>query len=738
MKVRTYLTLTAVAALVPVVLLATAALNMLHDAEREAALRSVHETARATALIVDSELAAAEARLRALGTSAQLEAGDLSAFYRQAKAVTAGDDSWIVLFDAEGQQLLNTRAEQGAPLPRRRRPERGLETLRTGRPFISNLIEGPVAQRPVISIEVPAPLSGDSRYVIGQAFVAEYFDRAFAQPGLQAAWVIGIIDRDGFTIARSRAARQFLGRPTAPELIKAARETGEGVLRARSLDGVEVYAVYTRSKMSGWIVSVGVPVDEIERTARRAAMVAGTGLLAAIVAALAVALLLGRRLADAIAAAARSAAALGRGEAALAAQSGVNEVDKLHAALAEAGELLRSERESRATAESARAELFASEQEARRMAEQQNRMKDEFLAMLGHELRNPLGAIANAVSIIDTAGLSAESSRRAAAVISRQSRHLGRIVDDLLDVSRVMSGKVYLDRQRIDLAEAVRLAAGALSETRRTGPHLLQVDTQPAWVDADPTRLEQIISNLVVNAAKYTPGTGRIDIQVRAAGGNAVLTVRDTGIGIPGHLLPHVFEVFVQGPAQLDRTQGGLGIGLALVQRLVTLHGGTVEARSEGAGKGSTFTVCLPLAAEPAGDDSAARTSRPVRDGSRVLLVEDSEDNRQTLAAVLSIYGHTVIEAADGHAGLRLALAETFDVAVIDIGLPGMDGYELARRLRAAPATAAMRLIAVTGYGQEEDRRRALEAGFDAHLVKPAEPARLLDAIARVDRHTGS
>ncbi|WP_420475525.1 ATP-binding protein [Noviherbaspirillum sp. ST9] len=732
MKIRTYLTLTAAAVLVPVILFAAVALNMLLNAERKAALRAVHETARATALSVDRELAAAEARLRALATSQHLTRQNLDSFYWQARNTLGSEEGWIVLFDRSGQQLVNTRTAFGDPLPRRSRPEIGIETMRNGSVYVSNLLHGNVVNRPVISVEVPVPHPDGPRFILSQAFVAEYFNRVFDQAAMAPDGVIGIFDRDGLTVARSRGAAEFVGKPTVPDLIEAARSADEGMLRTRNLEGKEVYGIYTRSKMSGWIVAVGVPINHIEDAARKAVLVSGIGLLAAIAGAIVVAYLLGRRLADAIGGAVRSATALGRGEQPAETSSGVVEVDRLHAALAEAGTILRRERDSRTAAEAERAALFASEQEARRLAEQQNKTKDEFLAMLGHELRNPLGAISNAVAIMETAGLSAESSQRAQAVISRQSQHLARIVDDLLDVSRVMSGKVFLNRQHLDLAESVRHCVASLSGTRRIGAHTLDVDVEPAWVDADPTRIEQVISNLLLNAAKYTPGAGCITVRVRACEGKAMLTVSDNGIGIPAQLMSQIFDVFVQGPAQLDRSQGGLGIGLALVQRLVMLHGGTVTAHSDGAGKGSMFIVALPLATE-AGNAGSLGVPHPAAGGGyRVLLVEDNEDNRQTLSAVLSIFGHTVSAAGDGSAGLQAAMEEVPDVAVIDIGLPGIDGYEVARRLRASPVTRGIRLVAVTGYGQQEDRDRALAAGFDVHLVKPVEPARLLEAINRL------
>ncbi len=730
MKVRTYLALAATAVLVPVVIFSAVVLNKLLDAERKTALRSVQETARATALTVDRELASAEATLRVLGTSSYLAQNDLRAFYEQAKTATESQGSWIVLFDRAGQQLINTYAPFGTDLPRRGHPERGLEIMRMQKLDVSNLVVGSLARQPLISVESPVPLDQGRRYVIAQVFPITHFQQALAQPGIPQNWVLGIFDRQGVVIARSRSADVYAGKPGPHELLQAAHTSADGVLRTRSLEGGDVYGVHTRSAESGWTIGIGVPVHDIEETARRAVRLAGIGLLAALACALGVAAFLARRLAQPMAAASQSALALGRGERPQFAGSGVDEFDTLQAALAEAGRLLERERDSRTQAERERAQLFASEQEARRIAESQNKAKDEFLAMLGHELRNPLGAIMNAVAMLESSRLSEDSAYRARSVIARQGRHLTHIVDDLLDLSRVISGKVFLHRQRIDLAQAVQASVTALHDGSTGAAHMIRVRAATAWIDGDPVRIEQIVGNLLVNACKYTPPAGLIEVTVDCEDGNAVLTVRDSGIGIPADLLPTVFDVFVQGPATLDRAQGGLGVGLSLVRRLVTLHGGMVAAESAGPGRGSTFTVRLPLAAGQVQNEGAGAAPPPAtRRGCHVLLVEDNDDNRQTLAAILDLYGYQVTQAGDGTQGLHKALAEPPQVAVVDIGLPGMNGYEVARRLRSTPAAGAVGLIAVTGYGQQEDRQRALDAGFDLHLVKPVDPARLLQAI---------
>jgi signal transduction histidine kinase len=369
------------------------------------------------------------------------------------------------------------------------------------------------------------------------------------------------------------------------------------------------------------------------------------------------------------------------------------------------------------------------EMEERRDAERKSHAKDEFLAMLGHELRNPLSAISSASSLIGLPGANAEAVGRAKLIIQRQSQHLSRIVDDLLDLSRAMSGKILLSRKPIDLSNLVSGCLETFRATGRTAGYRFSVDLAPGWVDGDPTRLEQITSNLLDNALKYTPAGGSIDIGLALEGEDVVLTVRDSGVGIPAELLPHVFDVFVQGAISIDRSQGGLGIGLSLVRRLVELHGGSVSAESEGNGNGSTFTIRLPRT-EPVTAAAAPQQTHGDNTGKPpVLLIEDNEDGREMMATMLAAHGFPVDQAADGLQGVAAAQARHPAVALVDIGLPGIDGYEVARRLRRDPGTQDIRLIALTGYGLAEDQRRVLEAGFDRHLVKPVSIEQLLEAL---------
>jgi len=368
------------------------------------------------------------------------------------------------------------------------------------------------------------------------------------------------------------------------------------------------------------------------------------------------------------------------------------------------------------------------EVEDRQVAERQNHAKDEFLAMLGHELRNPLSAISSAASLIGLPGVSLDGVGRAKKIIQRQSQHLGRIVDDLLDLSRAMSGKIRLSRAPLDLATLVASSLETYRATGRSTDYELSQDLDPGWIDGDATRLEQITSNLIDNALKYTPPGGRIEVRTWTENEDVVLSVRDSGVGIAPDLLPHVFDVFVQGSSTLDRAQGGLGIGLSLVRRLAELHGGSIEAESKGPGGGSTFTLRLPriehLAPASAQTDSAPEHGKP-----SVLLIEDNDDGREMMAMMLSCYGYEVRHAADGLQGLELASSSQPDLALVDIGLPGLDGYEIARRLRADAATRDIKLVALTGYGSAEDLQRVLDAGFDLHLVKPVDIDHLMQVI---------
>jgi PAS domain S-box-containing protein len=363
--------------------------------------------------------------------------------------------------------------------------------------------------------------------------------------------------------------------------------------------------------------------------------------------------------------------------------------------------------------------------------EREARLKDEFLAMLAHELRNPLAPLLTAAGLLEGTPPPAlvERVRR---VLDRQVRHLARLVDDLLDVSRITRGRIELRREGVDVPAVVAAAVEGIRPQVEQRGHRLEVSVAAGTppVEADPVRLEQVLSNLLSNAVKYTPPGGRIELE---AGGREALeiTVRDDGVGIDPELLPRVFDPFVQGDRSLDRSEGGLGIGLTLVKHLIELHGGTCSIHSEGAGRGVEVRVRLPVASATAA--TAAPVRRPRRGADlRVLVVDDHRDAADMLAQSLTARGHFTCTAYDGPTGLERARLERPDVALLDIGLPGMDGYELGRRIRRTPGLESCVLVAITGYGQDADRRRSAEAGFTAHLLKPIDPATLQDILGSV------
>ena len=378
-------------------------------------------------------------------------------------------------------------------------------------------------------------------------------------------------------------------------------------------------------------------------------------------------------------------------------------------------------------------------------AQRENRSKDEFLAMLAHELRNPLGAIQGAVHALGLMNQTEPMSVRATGIIKRQVVHMARLVDDLLDVGRAVTGKIVLKRQPVNLADSVKATIATIASGNPHNHARLDLTSEPVWVSGDPVRLEQIVGNLVSNALKFTRGDGVISVFVGREADDAVLRVTDKGIGIPPDMLPKIFDLFVQAHQTIDRTRGGLGIGLTLVRRLAELHGGGVHAASEGDGRGSTFTVRMPTVAAPKVDSDAApagtdAATRRHFESRRVLLVDDNHDSREMYRAVLRAHGHDVCEAPDGEhalALLQLATDRPLDVAFIDIGLPGgMDGYELARRIRTLPNCGALRLVALTGYGFPEDRQQSKLAGFARHLVKPVDPEALQRELSAVTPQT--
>jgi PAS domain S-box-containing protein len=368
-----------------------------------------------------------------------------------------------------------------------------------------------------------------------------------------------------------------------------------------------------------------------------------------------------------------------------------------------------------------------------------DRRKDEFLATLAHELRNPLAPIRNSLQILKMPRLDAATVERTREMMERQAEHLVRLVDDLLDVSRVMRGKIELRKEPVELATVIARAVETAKPLIEVQGHRLDIMLPPdsLLLDADPVRLVQVVGNLLTNAAKYSEARGHIRLTAWREGAGVALRVRDTGIGIAPDVLPHVFELFVQADHASNKSQGGLGIGLTLVKNLVEMHGGNVEAHSDGLGEGAEFVVRLPLLAgqrpEPSAEADGERQDGAAP-GHRLLVVDDNRDAALSLAMLLRLQGHEVHVAHDGPSALEVAKSLRPALVFLDIGMPGMDGYEAARRLRQTPGFEKTVLAALTGWGQREDRRRSAEAGFDHHLVKPPDPKAVEDLLASLPK----
>ena len=724
MRLRAHLIVLVGAAVLPLLLFAVVIVRQDVAERRQIMDRGMQDTVRALSLAVDGEIKTSLAVLQTLASSPFLDRGDLAHFHDFcARTMRNRPDAYVVLFDPTGKVLLNSSRSYGAALPNPltgtrpagadpRYPEVPLgggdpvkNVLESAAPVVSDLFISLLTRAPRISLDVPVTRAGELRYVLEMSIDAMEFTRVLQAQRPPADTVLSLIDRGGIVIARTRDAAERVGKRVEPEFGQqiSASDAGSGV--GHTSQGMPLYRAHARSPLSGWTTSLGEPKSvAFAPLSNILALLAG-GAAIAILLGLAAALIIGRRISAPISALAGAAGKLARGEQAEVNVRAVRELDELHGALAAAGAAARQVGEVQAA----------------------SRAKDEFLAMLSHELRNPLAALTAAAHVLKIADPASDESVKAAAVVERQTRHMSRLISDLLDITRITHGKFALDRERFDLAEAVTRLVNVWRVWGRFERHNVALRTAPVWIDADRARIDQIIANLLDNALKFTPAGRTVHVTVEAGPGVALLRVADEGVGLAPEARQRIFELFVQeGPTG----EGGLGIGLALVKRLAELHGGSAAVESAAPGKGAMFTVKLPSVPAPAAAQLPSTAHRGA--GRTVLVVEDNDDARHMLVAALALDGHQVHAAPDGESGLELARQAPPDVALIDIRLPGMDGYEVARRLRAANKRRRIALVALTGFGQSEDRRRAFDAGFDAHLVKPVNADRLKRVIAEL------
>jgi signal transduction histidine kinase len=702
-----------------------AVLLFMHWQTQEAQRReSQLEATRLLGVALDNALDSTIQRVGILARQWSVRPGDDAQLYEAAKSALAGSPDWsnMLAFKASGEGSFRIDRPLGTPLPNMQMRDYATVALKEKRPVISELFVNETTKTAVVGVAYPVVRDGKVTHVLIASLNLGWFDELLKRHGPPAGGIGGIFDHHLKFVARSHDGDARRGTNPAPQLHQRMLVEREGLGRFPSLDNDSVYTSWAFTGQ-GWAVALATPAAPIDGAFwRYMALLAGL-LVAMLVAGLAFAALKGRRITGSLSLLEARTAELARGRAlAPARPSEIVEVERVQQAVDGAAALLAAARDERDR-------LLEAEQQGRALAEQANRAKDEFLAMLGHELRNPLAAVSNAAAIIRSGKRTPEQLEFAAGVIHRQSGHLKRLIDDLLDVGRVMTGKILLDRRPLDLEASVRHVVSTLRTAGTFGGRHVEVKLGPAWLNGDQTRIEQVVSNLLVNAATYTPSGGTIGVTLAAQDGEAVVRVSDSGKGIRAEHLSRIFDLFFQAEPAGTRSQGGLGIGLTLVKRLIELHGGSVGVESRGAGQGARFTVRLP-ATDAAGLRGHPATS--VRGASRtVLVVEDNADERETLRVALELHGHRVLQASDARSALEQIASGRPSIALIDIGLPGTDGYELARQVQARFDGAKPVLVALTGYGSEEDARRAQKAGFVRHLTKPVEVADLAAIVSR-------
>ena len=715
MKLRSHLLLLSIATAAPVLILAVAVAVLVVRKERDTVRDAAGDRVVAVMSAIDAELRGSLATLRALGASSHLENEDFAAFHADAQRILRAHPDWLdyTLARPDGSRISSGREPPGSPQSTVVDRESFDRALWSGEAVVGNLALGPSGSNWGVPLRMPVMGEGTVKYVLTGVLKPDAFSDLLRAQRLPEGWVVGIADRNARIISRIPPVPP--GQEAAESWRNAVKRSPQGWFRGTTIEGRETYTPYVTSGLSGWALGIAMPIAAVDGVAWRSLWLVLLMILLASGIAVGLALVIGWRIAKPIAGLAHAADAAGRGERLeFPKHAPIDEIGSLAAALGSAAEAMREKQE-----------LTEREKQALQASD---RAKDEFLAMLSHELRNPLAALTAAAHVLKLANPTDAGAIKARAVVERQTKHMARLVGDLLDISRVAMGKVALERERFNLLEVVANLLNVWRASGRLERHNLVLDVKPVWIDADRARIEQILSNLLDNAVKFTPAGKRITVAVGREGDWALMRVSDEGEGLPAESTERIFDLFVQGERGLDRGAGGLGVGLALVKRLTEMHGGTVSATSGGRGRGATFTVQLP-AVEPSAS-SLVQEASPRVVPRRVLIVEDNDDARQMLHEALTFGGHDVRQARDGASGLALAAECRPDVALIDIGLPDLDGYEVARRLRAAPGGRRMGLIAITGYGQAEDQRRAYEAGFDAHLTKPVAPERLKQVMA--------
>jgi signal transduction histidine kinase len=728
--IRVYLLILVLGAMLPGALLTGILVWRAFANNRAVTERRLLESARVDASAIDREFAGTIRILEALATSPALDRDDLEAFHEDASRVQATQPGWfsIVLLSPMGEQLVSTRLAWGTPLLQVNEPDSLKRLVDRGEPVVGVIRPfQPGGAEHLFTVRVPVLREGILKYALSAVVNVETLERVVPrQLAGSEEWTRTILDPEGTIGVRTRGAETYVGTKASEAFRALIRDVNETVSSQKTREDIPVYAATSRGSY-GWTAVVVVTQEALDAPLRAsiAGVLIGGGLL--MLCGLAAVLRVSRRLSVDLAAATTAAEAVAQGRPLPEANGHVAETQRLHRSLATTASLL--ERRARE-----RDEEIRRADAARTDAEEANQTKDQFLAVLGHELRNPLAPALTALELMKVRDPGAFARERG--VLERQIAHMARLVNDLLDVSRLARGKVTLDRRRFELREAVDRAVDMARPLIAQHQHTLQVSVPGSglMVDGDIDRLVQVLSNLLTNAARYTPPGGNIALIASASADRVAIACEDDGPGVPPELAPKLFAPFAQGPRALDRREGGLGLGLALARMFTEMHGGTIQAEQPEPGSGgSRFVVTLPLASTAAAVAAAepARAAHAVPP-QKILVVDDNADACEMLRSALVHAGHAVAVAGNGSDAIAIAAGFLPDVGVLDIGLPGMNGYELAQRLRTSHSR--IRLIALTGYGQMGDVDAATAAGFDAHCAKPVTTTALLEHIQRPHR----
>jgi signal transduction histidine kinase/ActR/RegA family two-component response regulator len=730
LSLRSRLLALALACTIPVALCAAAALFMLLRSEENNALDRARQTNRQTAIAVEVTLNRSFAVLSAMAQSPLLDTDNLDAYNDLLNRTLPLMPGWrsLLIATPDGHVVKRVSPHEGTAPTGPTEPSSFASMLENPRPIVGQLGKGPSGTW-AIPLRIPVVRDGTLKYVLTAPLMTSSIEEVLSLSNLPPGWTVGVFDTNGRRIARMPSASLATGDLIAPDvfaMVEAGGNEGSGV--KRTLDGTETYTAYLRLPAFGWTVATAIPTAEVATKVANAALLYGSGLLLSLLIASGGALIFARRISGPIAELRGAAFALGQGKMPQPLRTQIVEINDVHLALQDSGITLK---QSQQTREEALADLG----KANDALIEADLRKDAYIATLAHELRNPLVPIRQATALLQRTDNEADRAS-CLNLIQQQTDHMRRLLDDLFDVSRTTQGKVALRLEQVELVTTLQDSLSFIA-TSAAQKRLKLTDVLPEfplYIEGDRLRLQQVFTNLLDNAVKYTPPGGSIHVLVRCVDSQVEIDIADSGIGIPDDKFEGIFEMFRQlAPTGFE--SGGLGVGLALARDLVQRHNGRISVDSGGLGQGSIFTVSFPLSAHQA---------QPVQPGlpepastnltRRIVVADDNHDIVFVMQALLESEGHVVRVAYNGQEAVSLCREEMPEVGLFDIGMPELNGLQAAQAVRGLPGGDAAFLVAISGWGRAEDVENATRAGFDRHLVKPANVDELLRLVARAGR----